>query len=78
MKNDIMYKAKEKIMARRRPTVSAMRPEGISSMFTVTARMAMSVPISRKEIPDSRKKRIMKGSKKRKFFKKPYAENFQY
>ena len=73
-----MYDEKEKIMERLRPKVSAIIPEGISSKFTVTARIAISVPISRNEIPDYKKKRMIKGSKKRKFFKNPYAENFQY
>ncbi len=73
-----MYDEKEKIMERRRPRVSAIIPDGISSRFTVTARIAINVPISRNDIPASLKKRMIKGSKKRKFFKNPYAENFQY
>ena len=54
-----------------RPITSAKIPEGISKIFIKISRIAYNVPICKNEISFSRKNKIRKGSKNRRFFKKP-------
>ncbi len=62
-------------MALRRPKASASIPVGISSSPVAISRMENKAPIWRNERPASRKNKIKKGSKNRRFFRKPYRRN---
>lgn len=59
----------------RLPNVSANSPEGISKMLIEISLTAYKTPISKKDKSLLKKKRIRKGSKKRRFFKNPYKQN---
>ncbi len=59
----------------RLPKASANIPEGISKILIEISLTAYKTPISKKDKSLLKKKRIRKGSKKRRFFKKPYKQN---
>lgn len=59
----------------RLPKASANNPEGISKTLIEISLTAYKTPISKKDKSLLKKKSIKNGSKKRRFFKKPYRQN---
>jgi len=73
--NAIMYMRNEDAKVFRLPKASANIPDGISKILIEISLTAYKMPISKKDNPLLKKKRIRNGSKKRRFFKKPYKQN---